>query len=261
MSSTIKTSSGTQPVDPYKAKNYENPPLDQKVKDLVHFISEIKYGMLTTKASDGDHLTSRCMALAGKVCVYSDTYTYGLELTHENPNQENGGIDLIFHTNLFSGKTMDLTVHPQETNMSFLDPVSGSWASVSGSASILAEPEIVHKYYSPALKAWLGDLGDGVHDGGPNDPRIGVIRVEAKLATYVLAARGAIGRAVETAKGAIKGETPAINKIRELSVEELAQCKSSWMAATLCKFMKRGAFADILVTAGRMLHKGENEPQ
>ncbi|KAL2006719.1 hypothetical protein VTN00DRAFT_9387 [Thermoascus crustaceus] len=214
MSSTIKTSSGTQPVDPYKAKNYENPPLDQKVNDLVHFISEIKYGMLTTKASDGDHLTSRCMALAGK---------------------ENGGIDLIFHTNLFSGKTMDLTVHPQETNMSFLDPVSGSWASVSGSASILAEPEIVHKYYSPTLKAWLGDLGDGVHDGGPNDPRIGVIRVEAKLATYVLAARGAIGRAVETAKGAIKGETPAINKIRELSVEELAQ----W----------------------RMLHKGENEPQ
>ncbi|KAL2220699.1 hypothetical protein M432DRAFT_630451 [Thermoascus aurantiacus ATCC 26904] len=202
MSSTINTSVGPQPIDPYKAKNFENPPLEQKVNDLVDFISHIKYGMLTTKSSDGDVLTSRCMALAGK---------------------ENGGIDLIFHTNLFSGKTMDLSVHPQETNMSFLDPASGSWASVSGSASILAGPEIVHKYYTPTLKAWLGDLGDGVHDGGPNDPRIGVIRVEAKLATYVLAARGAIGRAMEAAKGTAEGETPAVNKIRELSAEELAE--------------------------------------
>jgi len=155
-------------------------------------------------------------------------YVYVYGLTWEKPTiQENGGIDLIFHTNLFSGKTMDLSVHPQETNMSFLDPASGSWASVSGSASILAGPEIVHKYYTPTLKAWLGDLGDGVHDGGPNDPRIGVIRVEAKLATYVLAARGAIGRAMEAAKGTAEGETPAVNKIRELSAEELAECKSS----------------------------------
>jgi len=71
MSSTINTSVGPQPIDPYKAKNFENPPLEQKVNDLVDFISHIKYGMLTTKSSDGDVLTSRCMALAGKVRVYS----------------------------------------------------------------------------------------------------------------------------------------------------------------------------------------------
>jgi len=202
-SSSINTSAGNKPVDPYKAKNFEDPPLAQKVEDLVKFISDIKYGMLTTKvSSDSELLTSRCMALAGK---------------------ENGGIDLIFHTNLFSGKTMDLTVHPQETNMSFLDPISGSWASVSGTASILADQSTVQKYYSPDLKAWLGDLGDGVHDGGPTDPRIGVIKVEAKLSTYMLAARGAFGRAVETAKGVAKGETPSFNRLRELSQEELAE--------------------------------------
>ncbi|KAL1985837.1 hypothetical protein VTN96DRAFT_7329 [Rasamsonia emersonii] len=202
MSSTIKTSAGTQPIDPYKAKNYENPPLQEKVDDLVKFINEVKYGMLTTKASDSDLLTSRCMALAGT---------------------ENGGIDLIFHTNLFSGKTMDLTVHPTETNMSFLDPTSGSWASVSGTASILADQGTVHKYYSPALKAWLGDLGDGIHDGGPTDPRIGVIRVEAKSAIYSIARKGIIGRAVETGKAVATGDTPAVNKIRELNEEELAE--------------------------------------
>jgi hypothetical protein len=67
MSSAINTSAGTQPVDPYKAKNYEDPPLQEKVEDLVKFINDMKFGMLTTKASDSDLLSSRCMALAGTV--------------------------------------------------------------------------------------------------------------------------------------------------------------------------------------------------
>lgn len=65
---TINTSTGTHPVDPYKSQNFEDPPLPQKVEELVDFISEVKFGMLTTKMSDGDLLTSRCMALAAKVC-------------------------------------------------------------------------------------------------------------------------------------------------------------------------------------------------
>lgn len=120
---------------------------------------------------------------------------------------------------------MDLTLHPKETNMSFLDPVSGAWASISGTASVIADQATVQKYYSPALKAWLGDMGDGVHDGGPNDPRIGVIKLEAKLATHVVARKGIIGRAVDTVKGAVQGSVPPVNSIRELSVEELAECK------------------------------------
>lgn len=67
MSSTINTSKGEQPIDPYKAKSLEDPPLAQKVEDLVDFISEAKFGMLTTKIAGSEYLTSRCMALAGKV--------------------------------------------------------------------------------------------------------------------------------------------------------------------------------------------------
>lgn len=70
MSTEIKTSAGTKPVDPYVAKSFEDPSLDEKVEDLVKFIKEIKYGMLTTKvSSDSDLLTSRCMALAGTVSL------------------------------------------------------------------------------------------------------------------------------------------------------------------------------------------------
>lgn len=64
---TINTATGNHPVDPYKSKNLQDPPLPQKIEDLVDFISEVKFGMLTTKQSDGEFLTSRCMALAAKV--------------------------------------------------------------------------------------------------------------------------------------------------------------------------------------------------
>jgi general stress protein 26 len=46
----------------------------------------------------------------------------------------------------------------------------GEWVSISGKADLSNDRSLVHKYYSPTLKAWLGDLGDGTHDGGPNDP-------------------------------------------------------------------------------------------
>ena len=71
-SQQISTSAGSKPVDPYKDKNYDlDAPLQEKVEDLVKFIKDIKYGMLTTKASDSDLLSSRAMALAGTVCPYS----------------------------------------------------------------------------------------------------------------------------------------------------------------------------------------------
>ncbi|KPI35783.1 Protein bli-3 [Cyphellophora attinorum] len=117
--------------------------------------------------------------------------------------QEADGLDLIFHTNNQSGKTDDLSSDPH-VNVSFIN-ASGEWASISG------------------LKAWLGDLGDGKHDGSENDPRIGVIKVEAKTATYALAKGTMVGRAIEVVKGAVTGETANVNKLREISEQEIKQ--------------------------------------
>lgn len=90
----------------------------------------------------------------------------------------------------------------------------------------MTDRETIRKYYAPTLKAWVGDLGDGKHDGGPEDPRIGVIKVNAKTATYAVSARNMLGRGYEVAKGTITGQAPNVNKLRELSEEELQQCKS-----------------------------------
>ena len=60
------TDTGSKPADPYTAKNQEEPPLQEKIDDLVYFIEKNKFCMMTTKT--GDHsLASRCMALAAKV--------------------------------------------------------------------------------------------------------------------------------------------------------------------------------------------------
>ena len=57
-----------KPLDPYVAQGHADQlSLKEKVEDLVKFMNDIKYGMLTTKTSDSDLLTSRCMALAATV--------------------------------------------------------------------------------------------------------------------------------------------------------------------------------------------------
>jgi hypothetical protein len=84
----------------------------------------------------------------------------------------------------------------------------------------------VRKYYSPSLKAWVGDLGDGVHDGGPEDPRIAIIKIRAVSATYALQRGTAMSRGLEMAKGALTGHTAHNVKLRDITEEEFEQYRA-----------------------------------
>ena len=53
-------------ADPYKAKQEEEPSLQEKHQDYARFVEKCKFCMMTTKSPDGV-LASRCMALAAKV--------------------------------------------------------------------------------------------------------------------------------------------------------------------------------------------------
>lgn len=231
MASFSNTDTGDKPADPYKDKNIQEPKLKEKIDDLVAFMEHCKFGMMTTRIASSGMLTSRCMALAAKVCpVVLDVSQSCVHRREEKDAdncfnfQEGGGVDLLFHTNTESGKTDDLQSDPK-INIAFLNP-SGEWASISGEASIVTDRETVTKYYSSGLRAWLGDLGDGKHDGGPQDPRIGVIKVVAKTATYAIAEGTMLGRGGEIAKGVITGSAPKVHKLREISEQELEECKS-----------------------------------
>ncbi|UKZ47103.1 hypothetical protein TrVGV298_001317 [Trichoderma virens] len=180
---------GDKPADPYTKVNKDEVELDIKVTDLVDFITKCKFGMMTT--------------------------------IEANP----GGIDLLFHTNTESGKTHDLSNDPH-VNVSFINS-SGEWASISGQASVVTDRELVKKTYSRELKAWLGDLDDGVHDGSENDPRIGIIRVKTTTVTYSLQAGNFISRAAEVAQGVLTGKPAQVNKLREISAEEVGNWRAS----------------------------------
>lgn len=86
--------------------------------------------------------------------------------------------------------------------------------------------EVDCRYYSSQLKAWVGDLGDGVHDGSVKDPRIGIIKVKMITATYALQKGTAISRGIEIAKGTVTGSTANTNKLRELHAEEVQKYRS-----------------------------------
>ncbi|KXT17796.1 hypothetical protein AC579_5324 [Pseudocercospora musae] len=197
------TDTGSKAADPYVAKNVQEPSLKEKVDDLVQFVDKTKFCMMTTKNAEG-RLASRCMALAAK---------------------EGNGVDFIFHTNTESGKTDDLDANP-DINLGFLDS-AGEWASISGKATVETDRAKVREYYSPALKAWLGDLGDGKHDGGPEDPRIGLIKIKSETIQYAVSRKNILTSTIEVAKGVISGEAPAINKLRHLSEQEIQQWRSS----------------------------------
>lgn len=110
--------------------------------------------------------------------------------------------------------------------MSFLN-VSGEWASVSGVASIITDRSLVKEHYSPLLKAWVGDLGDGVHDGSENDPRIGIIRVKTKSVTYSLVSKNIFSRAGEVVTSAVTGKPAQVNSLREITEADVREWRAT----------------------------------
>ncbi|KAF5520123.1 Protein bli-3 [Colletotrichum aenigma] len=199
------TSTGDKPADPYKATNKDiNVSVKDKVEDLVNFANKSKFGMMTTRDAKSGALVSRCMGVAAT---------------------ENGGIDLLFFTNTESHKTDEIDSDPH-VNIAFYNS-SGDWASISGVSSVLTDRSIVKKHYSSSLKAWLGDLGDGKHDGSENDPRIGVIRVKTVSATYAISNTNIVGKVAQVAEGIVTGSPAHVNKLREISSSEVEQYRSA----------------------------------
>lgn len=69
----------------------------------------------------------------------------------------------------------------QEVNITFHDSSSQDWISITGEAvTASSDDPRIKQIYSKIVSAWFGDLGDGIHTGGPEDPRMSLIEVKAK---------------------------------------------------------------------------------
>ena len=89
---------------------------------------------------------------------------------------------------------------------------------------------LIEKLYSPDIKAWFKDLGDGVKDGSPSDPRVACMEVRVDEIRHFHQEKTAIGTAVDIISSTLSGSMATPGSIRTITGEEIA---SAWSAGNL----------------------------
>jgi general stress protein 26 len=169
---------------------------EKKLDELYDLIGGIEIAMFTTRRPDGQ-LVSRPMATQERVT----------------------GTDLWFVTDISSHKLDELRFDPH-VNLGYYNLKSREWVSVSGTAQVTQDRNLIAELYKPDWKAWFGDQG-GDRDGGPNDPRLALILVEALSVEYLVVNKPRPIVLFEVAKSMITGTPPNVGEERSLTEREL----------------------------------------
>ena len=88
------TSTGGKSADPYKDANKDSPSLREKIEDLVSFIKNSKFGMMTTRTKESGLLSSRCMAVAAQV----STFPFPFHLPPHPPQKKDSNTSTSYQT-------------------------------------------------------------------------------------------------------------------------------------------------------------------
>jgi len=121
---------------------------------LWDMIKDIRFGMLTVRGADGR--------------------LYARPMTTQNGEADRGGVIWFFMAR--SGQPVaDLTAYP-DVSVTYADPDSHSYVSVSGSARILEDPVKKQELWGPAAKLWF--------PGGVDDPDLALVAVLVAEAEY-----------------------------------------------------------------------------
>ena len=100
------------------------------------------------------------------------------------------GPDFLFLANANSQKFEDIETNVV-TNLYFQDSSNQDWISVTGNTITSSnEDPRIKEIYNKYVAAWFGDLKDGVHNGGPEDPRMKLIEVQPKCMWSVTSFEG-----------------------------------------------------------------------
>lgn len=183
-------------ADRVTARNRDEVSTRKKLDDLYKLIDGIEVAMMTTRRADGQ-LVSRAMQ------------------TQERRSKA----DLWFVTDIESHK-LDELVHDPHVNVAYYKDRTREWVSVSGTALLTRDRDLVHSFYRPSWKAWFPEDGEG-RDGGPDDPRIALIMVEATSVHYSRKDRPGAFALFEIARAMVTGSPPKVADLRELGPEEL----------------------------------------
>ena len=168
----------------------------KKIDELYDLIEGIETAMFTTRTATG-HLVSRPMATQERI----------------------EGADLWFVTDVETHKLDDLKADPH-VNCAYYNNKSREWVSVSGVARVTKNRNKIRQLYKEDWKAWFGDEG-GDRDGGPNDPRLALIMVEADSATYMKVNKPKPVVLFQVLKGMVTGSRVDVGEVKEITGAEL----------------------------------------
>ena len=198
MPEPLKQSEVDSKIDPSVAKQWDNTtPKKEQLQDFYKIVDGLKIGLLCT-ARPGVGPVARSMAVAKRV-----------------------GPDFLFLANNHSQKFQDLE-HNKQALITFQNSSSQDWVSVSGIVTVANnEDPRIKDIYSKGTAAWFGDLGDGVHNGGPDDPRMTLIEVKAKYIAYWKSTSTSVGFLKEVAQATIQGKVATTGVQRELTEEDI----------------------------------------
>ncbi|MEP7064645.1 MAG: pyridoxamine 5'-phosphate oxidase family protein, partial [Gemmatimonadota bacterium] len=168
----------------------------KKLEELYSLVEGIDIAMMTSRNFDGT-LISRPMSTQEK-----------------RPD-----VDFWFVTSTETHKVDEIEAQA-EVNLAYYNNKSREWVSVSGTARIVSDRDLIRTLYQPDWKAWFGDEG-GARDGGPNDPRLVLIEVEAHAATYLKTNQPRAVQLFKVAKALVTGTAPNIGDLRHVGKKEL----------------------------------------
>jgi general stress protein 26 len=161
----------------------------RKIRELYDLVEGIETAMFTTRRRDG-HLVSRPMATQKRA----------------------PGADFWFVTYKGAEK-LDEIAHDPHVNLSYYRDRTREWISVSGIAETSTNRRKIRELYEPDWRAWFGDEG-GKKDGGPEDPRMILIKVKAREATFLDIKKPQPVVLFEVLKGMVTGKKPNLGRTR-----------------------------------------------
>lgn len=198
MPEQLKAEEVNSKTDPTVAKQYdESTPVAERFDELYSIVDKLKIGMLGTYRN-GTGPVHRSMGVAKRT-----------------------GPDFLFIANHHSKKFSDLADN-KEATITFQDSSTQNWVSITGDAVTTdnKDPRI-KELYNPATAAWFGDLGDGVHNGKAEDPRMALIEVKSKYITYWKAQVGTLGFMKEIAQATFTGKVADVGVLREMTDRDI----------------------------------------
>ena len=166
----------------------------KRIEELYELVENIETAMLTTRRSDG-RMVARPMATQKREPI----------------------ADLWFVTDIESHKMDELHNDPH-VNLAYFDTERYEWVSVSGMATISTDRALIRSLYKADWKVWFGRLDD-VRDGGPDDPRLALILVDADSVVYMKRDKPAPLVLFEVAKGLLTGSRPEFGEVEKLEMD------------------------------------------